>query len=266
MTSVDRAFIKAYTSRRSVRGASAERAEPRAALVGSGAPSYRVDGPHAAAGPHTSGPQAKSTPRKLRRPSAESIEHTPAPGVMPTVDRAGRERVVVSLSDSAITPDWIWQRQPNPVFADAASTAGAALETPAAKARPTNKQPKNPDQGSPPPTITPPTSTRPTSTQPAGPQPATLLASKVLSPEILSLTASSVGVAVTAGPVAMVPPVAMAPPREVATTAASGLSGPLSSFTLSARIEERLQPALEVDQFLWPAEIARIGRHRRAGD
>ncbi|HEX4145291.1 MAG TPA: hypothetical protein VHY91_17425 [Pirellulales bacterium] len=35
-------------------------------------------------------------------------------------------------------------------------------------------------------------------------------------------------------------------------------SGPLSSFTVTPRIEDRLQPALEVDQFLWPTEIEKL--------
>ena len=143
MTAVDRAFIKAYTSRRSVRGASADRLRSkRSATLGEYArtrhASYRVDGPHvsrrARAGPH-----AKSTSRKPRRPSAENGERTwlnASSGDCPqrrrrrsTAPSVGSESVV-SLADSAVTPDWIWQREPHPVFADAASTAGPAIDSP----------------------------------------------------------------------------------------------------------------------------------------
>ena len=40
--------------------------------------------------------------------------------------------------------------------------------------------------------------------------------------------------------------------------APSSASSPLSSFTLAPRVEDRLQPALEVDHFLWPAECTRL--------
>jgi hypothetical protein len=69
MTAVDRAFIKAYTARRSMRNAAGETAvEPGISPAGEvapgrGAPSYRVDGPHASAAAHAAGPHAKSTAR-----------------------------------------------------------------------------------------------------------------------------------------------------------------------------------------------------------
>jgi Mrp family chromosome partitioning ATPase len=192
------------------------------------------------------GPHAKSTSRKSRRPSAEHAEQAASSPAVAAVDRAGRgERVVVSLAEAAIAPDWIWQRQPHPVFADAASTAGPVAELPPAKASPPSPPQKNPQPVNP---QTP--SSRPASSQPMIQQPVKSPSSKVLSPEVLSLTAASVGVA------APTAPVATARPPGPATTAASG---PLSSFTLAAKIEDRLQPALEVDRFLWPAEIEQLG-------
>ncbi len=233
MTAVDRAFIKAYTSRRLVRGISADTAEQRAAkpgemTLGHGTTSYRVDGAHLSAA-HSAGPHTKPTSRKPRRPSAENDEQASASRVVAVTDGAGRgERVVVSLSDSAVMPDWIWQREPHPVFCDEASTAAPSQTAPAAK---------------------PPSSQAPSS-KPQSPKQSS---SKVLSPAILSLASPSGGVLATVGLAAS------APLQNDSVTATEPVSGPLSSFTLVPRLEDRLQPALEVDQFLWPAEVVELG-------
>jgi Mrp family chromosome partitioning ATPase len=261
MTAVDRAFIKAYTSRRLVRGTLADvAAEPRVSspkevTLGRGAPTYRVDGPHVAALPHAAGPHAKTVARRSRRPSMENGEQAGASRAEAMGERAGRgERVIVSVSDLATTPDWIWQRQPHPVFADEASTAGPAIEAPATKAAPADSpSPESQILESRMPESPPP---KPPLAKSLAPKPPS---SKVLSPDILSLTMASVGAVPPAGPMGMAGLAATAPPRIAAASAASPRSGPLSSFTLAPRMEDRLQPALEVDQFLWPAEIAELG-------
>ena len=153
MTAVDRAFIKAYTSRRSMRGASADTAaEPRAlAARRDDARTWRAIVPCRWAARFCGRTRPVRTQNRRRGNRGglprKTASKPSARHAMPRrrIDRAGRgQRVVVSLADSAITPDWIWQREPHPVFADGASTAGPAIDVPTAKAPPPNPQPAVP--------------------------------------------------------------------------------------------------------------------------
>ena len=84
MTAIDRAFIKAYSSRRAARGGSASAAVGQSVsrraegTPGPGTPSYRIDGPHAAALPHTVALHTKPGSAKSRRPSEENGEQATA--------------------------------------------------------------------------------------------------------------------------------------------------------------------------------------------
>ncbi|HTU26140.1 MAG TPA: hypothetical protein VMF30_12115 [Pirellulales bacterium] len=294
MTAVDRAFIKAYAAGRSGRNAasetrvlpSVEMAPPR------GVPSYRVDAAHAA---------VRAPAATLGKPTGSARlpdEHAVAgsrPQTATTVEHLGRERLVVSLGDTAIPPDWIWERQPHPVFADRGSavsptvvaappatpmpTRSAAvaeapppsrlqpLTLPTPRSQPLAPEPAKIDPPRPEPARPEPVQPQPLHSQPAeslAVQPSGLVAesanpnaeisklpaSRILSPEILSLSMASLGAAAPK----TLPATA---PRGAVQSPAPGTAGPLSLFT-PPRVEEPLQPALEVDQFLWPAEIDQL--------
>ena len=113
MTAVDRAFIKAYTSRRLVRGNLADATEQSAAklgeiTLGGSTTSYRVDGPHLASTARAAGPHVKSTLRKPRRPSAEIAENAEhgeqAPASASTAPSSARGVGNVWLFHSPIPP------------------------------------------------------------------------------------------------------------------------------------------------------------------
>jgi Mrp family chromosome partitioning ATPase len=281
MTALDRAFIKAYGSRRGVRGSTADSSSAIGEVtLERGGLSYRIDAAHASGTARASGPHVKPTGRKPRRPSAETIDPAPPSPPVAIEQPARKERIVVSVSEAMVTTDWIWQREPHPVFANQPTTAEPVATSTSIK-RPVLKPPTSkllspevlslsllsPTSSAPnalPPTVSPPNVspliaampapmpvTQPTA-QPA-PMPMAQPAPMPMAQSVPMPMAQPV-----AQPVILPPSAIAAQPPRPSVPAPAQVSGPLSSFALTAPIEDRLQPALEVDHFLWPAQCAAL--------
>ena len=141
MTALDRAFIKAYASRRPLRGAESDRSATLGELERGGT-TFRIDRTHGASPADVAAPHSKPGARKPRRPSAESAAALPAAEGLAKSETTSetavrKERVVISVNEAVPTTDWIWQREPNPVFANQASTVDPVAV--AAPKRPVDK-------------------------------------------------------------------------------------------------------------------------------
>jgi Mrp family chromosome partitioning ATPase len=270
MTALDRAFIKAYASRRPLRGATGESSAPLGELE-RGEKSYRIDRAHGSSPAQIAAPHSKSAARRPRRPSVESgvSVSEPMDAGLPeaaTETLIRRDRLIVSVNDAVPTTDWIWQREPSPVFADQASTADPV---PAAARRPADRPslgklftPEVLSLGLAAPAVVP-AAAPPIAAPPMTPP--TILTSPAMPPKsILPLASFLSPLATAAAPIAPAAASTAVAPQALSTESIalpagpSSTTGPLSSFTIAPRVEDRLQPALEVDRFLWPAECSKL--------